>query len=149
MTAKRGRRIFLAVHAALAICVLLFPIYRNWMDSLPPQLAGCLLHDRFFLYCSMCGGTRAMAALLSFRIIDALGYNAYVVLAVAVALFLDVVAWIRFVRRQSPLFRIHPAFWVVMAVLLVIYTVLRNYLMIVHSIDPTGDLVRFWNAARS
>ncbi len=148
MKTRTARRLFLAVHGLLALGILLFPLYRWIMEQVPIGLSGCFLHDRFLLYCSVCGGTRAIEALLSLRLLDALGYNAYVTVAILAALVLDGIAWIRFFKHERPLFRIHPAFWIVMAALLVVYTILRNVLMIFCGIDPMHDLVRFWNAWR-
>ncbi len=148
MKSRTARRLFLIAHTILALGILLFPLYRWIMEQLPIGLSGCFLHDRFFLYCSVCGGTRAIEAMLSARPLEALGYNAYVTVAVLVALVLDVIAWIRFFKHERSLFRIHPAFWIVMAVLLIVYTILRNVLMIFCGIDPMNDLVRFWNAWR-
>jgi hypothetical protein len=39
--------------------------------------------------------------------------------------------------------------WIAACVALVAYFILRNLLMIVFGIDPTGDLVYFWDAMRT
>lgn len=142
------RRIFLICHGVLLLGVILFPLYRYLTDLLPRFLTGCVIHDRLFLYCPVCGGTRAVEALLRLDLFSAFRLNAFVTVCALTALVLDGMAWARFVQKKSPLFRISPWFWVVMAVALVLYTVLRNLLMIVWGIDPTGDLGAFWRAIR-
>ncbi len=142
------RRIFLICHGVILLGVALFPLYRYLTDRLPPLLTGCVIYDRLFLYCPVCGGTRAVEALLRFDLISALCLNAFVTVCIFTALVLDCMAWGRFVQKKSPLFRISPWFWIVMAGTLILYTVLRNLLMVVWGMDPTGDLGAFWRAIR-
>ena len=143
------RRMLWICHGVILAGVLLFPVYRYAVDSLPPLLTGCVIHDRLFLYCPVCGGTRAVEALLRLDLLDALRLNTFVTLAILTAVVLDVMAWIRYAQKKMPLFCIRPWFWVVMAGGLVVYTVVRNLLMVVWGIDPTGDLGFFWRMIRS
>ncbi len=138
------RRLFWICHGGILLCILLFPLYRYLTDLLPPLLTGCVLHNRLFLYCPVCGGTRAVEALLRLDLLGALRMNAFVTLGILTAVAIDAWAWIRFFQKKSPYFCINPWFWVVMAVSLVGYTVLRNLLMVVWGVDPTGDLGCFW-----
>lgn len=138
------RRLFWICHGGILLCILLFPLYRYLTDLLPPLLTGCVLHNRLFLYCPVCGGTRAVEALLRLDLLGALRMNAFVTLGILTAVAIDAWAWVRFFQKKRPWFCISPWFWVVMAVSLVGYTVLRNLLMVVWGVDPTGDLGRFW-----
>ncbi len=138
------RRLFWICHGGILLCILLFPLYRYLTDLLPPLLTGCVLHNRLFLYCPVCGGTRAVEALLRLDLLGALRMNAFVTLGILTAVAIDTWAWVRFFQKKRPWFCISPWFWVVMAVSLVGYTVLRNLLMVVWGVDPTGDLGRFW-----
>ena len=138
------RRLFWICHGGILLCILLFPLYRYLTDLLPPLLTGCVLHNRLFLYCPVCGGTRAVEALLRLDLLGALRMNAFVTLGILTAVAIDAWAWVRFFQKKRPWFCISPWFWVVMAVSFVGYTVLRNLLMVVWGVDPTGDLGRFW-----
>ena len=148
MIHKKSGRIYLLLHTILLAVLLAFPVYRAVAQRLSSVFMGCLIHDRFFLYCPLCGGTRAVSALLRFELAEAFSYNAFVVLLVFFAIALDVWAFVRLLRGHANLLPIPGWGWIVLVVLMILYGVLRNYLMIAHGIDPVGDLVAFWNILR-
>ena len=148
MKTKLRHPMFLGLHAAAIIGAILFPLYVKVANYVSSIFGGCLMH-RFFIYCPLCGGTRAVAALIRFDFAAAWNYNAFVVLLVAVALGLDVWAWVRYVQKKEPLIILPKWSWFVFCSALVIYFILRNVLMIFFGIDPTGDLVYFWDAIRA
>ncbi|MBQ7334872.1 MAG: DUF2752 domain-containing protein [Clostridia bacterium] len=148
MDLRKSRKYFLILHLAALAVILFFPLYRAIAGAMPSFLSQCVLHDRLFLYCPVCGGTRAVDALLHLDVVGALRYNPLVTIGILILLIADFVAWVRFFRHEPPFLRFPQWSWVVMAVVLVGYAVLRNYLMIAHGIDPTGDLVDFWNSVR-
>jgi hypothetical protein len=144
---KRIRHpLFLAAHLLLPLAFPLMALYRYLIALLPPHLTGCPLHDYLFLYCPVCGGTRAAEAILRLDFLGALRANAFVALAVPTVLVLDIVAWVRYARGKTPLLRVPTWAWIAFAASLVGYGILRNYLMLAHGIDPTGDLGAFWRA---
>lgn len=139
---------FWALNGVVLLAALFMPLYiklANWLGSV---FGGCLMH-RFFIYCPLCGGTRAIAALTRFQFLEAWNYNALVVLLSVVVLGLDVWAWIRYLQKKEPLIILPSWAWITACVLLVTYFILRNVLMIFFGIDPTGDLVYFWDAIRT
>ena len=139
---------FLMLHAAALIGALILPLYMkvaSWLSSL---FGGCIMH-RFFIYCPMCGGTRAVAALVRFDFLAAWNYNAFVVLLAFVVFALDVWAWVRYAQKKEPLIVLPRWSWIAFVVALVAFFILRNVLMIFFGIDPTGDLVYFWDALRA
>ncbi len=144
MSPKAERRIFLWVHAGLAVCVLLFPLYNYLMGLLPDGWGGCVVHDNYYIYCAGCGGTRAVNALLHLRLLDALRYNAIVTVTLLTAVGFDIAGWIRFFKHKTPILRVPPVLWILMASGIVVYFFLRNYLLVFHQIDPAGDLAWFW-----
>lgn len=139
---------FLALHGVVLLAALLMPLYIKLANWLGGVFGGCLMH-RFFIYCPLCGGTRAIAALTRFQFLEAWNYNALVVLLSVVVLGLDVWAWIRYLQKKEPLIILPRWSWITACVLLVTYFILRNVLMIFFGIDPTGDLVYFWDAIRA
>ena len=141
---RRSGKIFAWIHAGLLVLVLLFPLYQRVADVFAQYVTGCLLHDKLFLYCPLCGGTRAVDALLHFDFISALRYNAFVVLVLLLALSLDVWALLRLLRGKKLPLPLAGWFWIVLAAVMIVYMVLRNYLMIAHGYDPCGDLGLFW-----
>jgi uncharacterized membrane protein len=132
------------LHGGLLVLALLFPLYKKLIDWISPLIVGCFLHDRLFLYCPFCGGTRAVEALLHLQLAQAWQYNPMVVLGIFIFIALDVLALIRLLRGKRKLY-LFPAWgWIVAVIAFVLYGVLRNYLMLRYGYDPTGDLGRFW-----
>ena len=147
MKAKVRHPIFLALHGAAILGILLMPLYMKISAWLGNIFGGCIMH-RFFIYCPLCGGTRAIAALTRFDIVAALNYNAFVVLLCFAVLALDVWAWVRYFQKKEPLIILPKWSWIVFCAVFLTYFILRNCLMIFFGIDPTGDLVYFWDAVR-
>lgn len=141
----RNARLYAGLHIALLAALACFPLYRRLADLLPRVWIKCFLHDRLFLYCPFCGGTRAVEALLRFDFATALKANPFAVLLLAVALVLDVIALIRLLGKKERLLPLPKWTWIVLLAAALLYAVLRNWLMIAHGIDPIGDLGAFWN----
>jgi hypothetical protein len=148
MKTKLRHPYFILWHGVAVLAALLLPLYMRVASWVSGLLGGCLMH-RFFIYCPLCGGTRAVAALLRLDLLSALQYNAFVVLLCFVILALDIWAWVRYFQKKEPLLHLPTWCWVAACVALVAYFILRNLLMIVFGIDPTGDLVYFWDAMRT
>ena len=148
MKTKLRHPIFLALHGAAILGTLLLPLYMKVASWLSGIFGGCLMH-RFFIYCPLCGGTRAVAALIRLDPVAAWNYNAFVVILAVIALGLDVWAWVRYFQKKEPLIILPKWSWIAFCTVLVAYFILRNALMIFFGIDPTGDLVYFWDAIRA
>lgn len=146
--AGRTAKKFALFHLIPAACVGLFPLYRYLVGLLPRNMTGCILHDWLFLYCPLCGGTRAVSALLQLRIADAFRANAYVTLLAAVALVHYILAWVRLLRGETVLFRFLAWEWIAAGVLLLLWGIVRNVLMLRLGFDPLGDLGALWNGLR-
>ena len=144
MKLRRSVKIYLWIHVAALVSLALFPIYRAVAGNLSRYFGGCMIHDRLFLYCPLCGGTRAIEALLHLDFVSAWHCNAFVVLVAVAVLCLEVVAVVRLFRHCDRLLPIPQWSWIVFVVAMILYAVLRNYLMIAHSYDPLGDLLPFW-----
>ncbi len=149
MQFPKRHRAFLISHMILLCGILLFPFYRFISGTVQSLFTGCFLHDFFFLYCPVCGGTRAVSALFRLDIVGALSYNAFVTALLLYLLVIDIFAWVRYFQRKSRLFCIPRRVWIVWLVSFVLFFLLRNYLMIWHGIDFTGDLGDFWNFIRN
>ena len=148
MKIKLRHPYFLALHGVAIIGAILFPLYMKVAAWISQIFGGCLMH-RFFIYCPLCGGTRALAALIRFDFAAAWNYNAFVVILAVIALGIDVWAWVRYAQKKEPLVIFPNWAWIVFCTVLVFYFILRNVLMIFFSVDPTGDLGYFWDALRA
>ncbi len=144
MWKKKEGKIFLLVHLCLLLVCLLFPLYLKVTGGLLAGLSGCFLHDYLFLYCPMCGGTRAVEALLHLRILEAFQYNAFVVSLLLIALVLDIIVFVRLLRGKKVILKLPLWSWIPALALLVLFGILRNVLMVRYGYDPTGDLGVVW-----
>lgn len=139
---------FLAAHGVGIFVALLFPLYMKVASWIGGIFGGCIMH-RFFIYCPLCGGTRALAALLRFDFVSAWNHNAFVVVMCIALLGLDIWAWVRYFQKKEPLIILPKWSWITFCVAFISYFILRNCLMIFFGIDPTGDLGFFWEAMRA
>ena len=149
MKEKVRHPIFLIQHAAVIILIPLMPLYMKvtaWLSGILGGIFGTCAMQRFFIYCPLCGGTRAVAALVRLDIQAAWNYNAFVTVFAFIGIALDVWAWVRYFQKKEPLIILPKWSGVVFWILFFTYFVLRNCLMIFFGIDPTGDLVYFWDA---
>ena len=109
MKTKLRHPIFLSLHGAAILGVLLLPLYMKLTSWLGGIFGDCLMH-RFFIYCPLCGGTRALAALTRFDFVAAWNYNAFVVILSAVALGIDIWAWVRYFQKKEPLLHLREQY---------------------------------------
>jgi len=142
---RRARNHFLIIHLCALSLVLLYPLYGRLLARIPFFLRGCLLHDWFRVYCPMCGGTRALEAMLRFDFAEALRYNLLVVLLAFALLAWDMLAFVRLLRKEKNLYRVPMWTWIALGAAVLVFGILRNLLMILWGIDPLGDLNIFWN----
>lgn len=145
---RKAAKRFALFHLLALACAALFPLYRHLVGLLPQNMTGCILHDWLFLYCPLCGGTRAVTMLLRLNFAAAFRANAYVTLLAVAALVHYIVAWVRLLRGGTALFRFLAWEWIAAGVLLLVYGVLRNLLMVRFGCDPLGDLGSFWDEIR-
>ena len=77
--AKAGRRRWLA-HAVLAAGLLLCAMLYAWPPAQSSFYPACPIHEWLHIECPGCGATRALAALLHGRVVEAMRLNALFVL---------------------------------------------------------------------
>lgn len=142
---KRPVLWLLLIHAAAAVGILLFPYYKSWADRVFGWFPTCPMHDFLHIYCPLCGGTRAVDALIRFRLVEALRCHPIVVLFCAAVLVYDAAVWVRLLRRKQPLLPRVPmwAVWTTLG-LFAGYWILRNLLLVGFGVDPMGDLAGFY-----
>ena len=145
---KRRFVIFFAVQlAALALVAGAF-LLRHVIDSLPDNQSGalssCIMHNLLHIYCPLCGGTRAMIALVRGQIWQSLCCNpltAY--LAVGFVVF-DVIAARRIQRNHPTPLSIPKWYWMIAIVIAALVFIVRNTALISFGMDNLGDLAAYW-----
>ena len=144
MNRKAAKR-FLILHVLAVTAAVLFPVYVKIATVVSGFWPGCLLHDLLFIYCPLCGGTRAVSALMGLNFALAWQSNAFVVLVAGVGSIFYVIAWVRLLRGKEKLWILPGWLWISLAVLMIVFGVLRNVLMIGWGVDPLGDLGFVWH----
>ena len=76
---------FAALHVAAGLTVVLFPFFRVGATAVFSVIPVCILHDWLHIYCPLCGGTRAVDAMLHFHFDDALRFHPVVVAVAGIA----------------------------------------------------------------
>ncbi len=136
--------LYIGFHVTIPILILLAIPLRSLLQNAPPILSNCWIHDLLHLYCPLCGGTRSVSAMIRLDFLEALRYNAAVVILFVLFLIGDLVLLLRLLRKKEKWWSIPSWCWIGATVFLLGYTILRNLLMVVWGIDPTGDLALFW-----
>ncbi|MBQ7173211.1 MAG: DUF2752 domain-containing protein [Clostridia bacterium] len=133
---------YLALNLALLALVLLFPLYYHWVFENDTPFSHCFLKEWFGVYCPLCGGTRCVWELLHFRFLQAISYNAFVVLFAALFLIWDLVTLIRFLHGKKEFPAIPQSVYIGLSALFVLFFIIRTILFLIWRIDPIGDLTK-------
>lgn len=102
----------------------------------------CAMHDILHLYCPLCGGTRAVRAVLALDLRTAVSLCPTVLFFLPVALVFDLCALTALLRGR-PQARLFHVAWRTTALWLLFGTAFRNVLLFLGK-DPAGDLAAFW-----
>ena len=135
--------IYVGMHTVIPALLIAAVLIRKNLETLPSFFSNCWVHDVLFLYCPLCGGTRAVTAMSQLDFVEAFRYNAAVVIFAFLFLIADLVILIRLIRKKENWWVIPQWSWIAALGLFVGYTVLRNLLLVIWGIDPTGDLAVF------
>jgi hypothetical protein len=94
---------FVIWHGVALLCVLLLPLLLKIVSWFSGIGGGCIMR-RFFIYCPLCGGTRAVGALVRFDFLAAWNYNPLVVLLSFACIALDLWAWVRYFQKKRAVY---------------------------------------------
>ncbi len=144
LNAKALKRLII-LHGAMAALALLMLAYK-WASEVSAKalfrLPYCLTHELFHLYCPLCGGTRAVMALLRLDIVSALRYNPLVAAFSLGLVIYDTVSLVRiFKGKDLPNIKFN---WLAVVLAVGGYFVLRNILLVVFGVDPLGELLPYY-----
>ena len=145
-TTTRRWVIFALVQCSAVVLLCAAVLFRAVVDSLfaSGRFSSCVMHDLAGLYCPLCGGTRAMVAILQGRFWHSLCCNPLSMYLFVGFLIADVLAAIRIARGAPRIITIPAAYWWGMLALGLIWFVLRNILLVYFGIDYMGDLLPLW-----
>lgn len=96
----------------------------------------CAFLNATHMYCPGCGGTRALFSLLHLRIKNSLCYNPAVILGALLLLYYEITVFMTLLSKEEKKYYSESPFPIYVYVSLVlIYTIVRNVLLVVFSID--------------
>jgi hypothetical protein len=136
---------YLLLHLLLAALVGVLLLFHFVTRRFAGSIIICPMHDLLHLYCPFCGGTRAILSILTLRPLAALRYNPFVSIGLLVFAFFDIRALIRLIRKREAPLSIPKWIFPTAIAAGIVYTVLRNLLVIAFGIDPVGDLLPYYH----
>ena len=147
MMEKRRKRLigqFFLMNAAFVVVAVAFLLIALLKRKVYLPIFECVTYKFFHLYCPLCGGTRAIFALLGSDFISALKYNPFLFYLAFAAVAYDIKACIGAFKGKIGAFDVPKWLVWVTSVLFVAFFIGRNLVMIAWGIDPIGDLVGYW-----
>lgn len=131
---------FLSINGIVGILalVMFLGMVLQRIDLIPHM--PCILHDVFRIYCPGCGGTRAIFALLKGNIVESFCSNPLVIIGGLLILYYEIGVAITLSRRNGKRYyttSLAPV--IVFAFVAIVFTVVRNYLLIACGIDLLQD----------
>lgn len=122
---------------ALGLLVFLAMVLQR-ADLIPNM--PCILHDVFRIYCPGCGGTRAIFALLKGNVVESFCSNPLIIIGGVLVLYYEIGVAVTLLKRNGKRYyttSIVPV--IIFAVIAIVFTVVRNYLLIACGIDLLQD----------
>ena len=135
--ARRFAVLYFALHAA-ALLLLLLALFGERLGL--AVISVCPLHA-LSVYCPACGMTRALRALLCLRVGAAARYNPCVFPLLGCVAYYEVVGLFALASRRGAPRRVARWPLTVLLAALLVFFVVRNILLLVFSLDPTGDFL--------
>ena len=135
---------FFLMNAALVIAAVAFLLIALLKQRVYLPIFECVTYKFFHLYCPLCGGTRAIFALLGLDVISAVKYNPFLFYLALAFVAYEIKAGVSAFKGKIDAFIVPKWLVWVTSALFVAFFIGRNLLMIAWGIDPIGDLVGYW-----
>ncbi len=136
------RKDFIAINILLVVSgfVMFLYIMLQKFDVIPTM--PCMMHDALRIYCPGCGGTRALFALLHGDILQSLYCNPAILMGLGWFLHYEIGVVRTLCKKDGKRYYCTAyAPWVVCGVVLLIFYVVRNYLLIAVGFDMLQDFI--------
>lgn len=142
MTPSRIRRLLCRLALVNGVLLLGALLYRALCRLTEGSaVLSCRVAELLGIYCPGCGGSRAVAALLRLDIVGCFFYSPFVLVAVALLLYADVVTVLALLRRSEQTLRLlHPNLLLLLPAVLLLTCLIRNILLGA-GIDLLGDIL--------
>lgn len=102
----------------------------------------CVVHDLFRIYCPGCGGTRAIFALLKGNLMESLYSNPAIILGAILVIYYEAGVLLTLVKKNGKRYYSTSVVPIVLFVIIVmVFAVVRNYLLIACGIDMLQDFL--------
>lgn len=143
MNKRQLLRDFLIVNIAAGLAgTLMFGVMQLQRRGILPVYP-CAVHALLHVYCPGCGGTRALYAALRGNIIASLGYNPAIVLGGLLAAIYEVGVILTLLGKKGRYYYYRkPQLVYGFLIFMLIYTVVRDLLLVGGGIDLLGDFIQ-------
>ncbi len=133
---------FIIVNGIVGVIVLFtfIGMVLQRLDIIPNM--PCIVHDLFRIYCPGCGGTRAIFALLKGHIVESLCSNPAILLGVVLVIYYEAGVLLTLIKKNGKRYYSTSVVPIVVFVMIVmVFAVVRNYLLIACGIDLLQDFL--------
>lgn len=136
------KRDFVIVNGIVGVIVLFtfIGMVLQRLDIIPNM--PCIVHDLFRIYCPGCGGTRAIFALLKGHIVESLCSNPAILLGTVLVVYYEAGVLLTLIKKNGKRYYSTSVVPIVVFVMIVmVFAVVRNYLLIACGIDLLQDFL--------
>lgn len=136
---------FITANIVIVCVIAMFIAYRFYHVKIVFGFAPCFFAEKLHMYCPGCGGTRAVLALLNFRIIRSILCQPMVAYGAGLCTYYYIGAIITIVKNNGKTYCKFKdwTLWLLL-IILVVFFIVRNVLLIFWGIDYLGDLREYW-----
>lgn len=133
---------FIIVNILVGVAFFLMFLFMllQWFRVIPRM--PCVIHDVLHIYCPGCGGTRAIISLLQGRVLESVYYNPAVLIGAIFAIHYELGVLFTLIKKDGTRYyctSLVPL--VVCGVILVIFMIVRNYLLLELGYDMLQDFI--------
>lgn len=115
------------------------------ISELLDKISGCIIREKYHLYCPGCGGTRALKALLKGNLLQSLFYNPVVVMLIIEILI--IAGTLIYEKSTKQKYRFcHQRLvinWILLLTIILNF-VIKNFMWIVLDVDLLGDFTKIF-----
>ena len=138
---KKNILILVLMNSIIFLVSLAYLIYFNLTDG-TELFPACRFKENLFIYCPGCGGSRSLAALFSFDIIESFILYPPIIISSLVILYYDIRLILSIIKKDATYTDNTRYYAILIIPISIILTfVIRNILLIKFGYDPIGDII--------
>ena len=141
---RKRLKTYLIFNFTVLIMAIITVVFRNFIVShnelyILSLFSKCPSSLLFHIYCPICGGTRAIAALMRLNISEAIKCNAFVVFLIVIFIYYDISSLVAIIRGKDKVLNISKQMKIAVLLVLSVFFIVRNIALVL-GYDYLGDL---------